>query len=237
MSGAVPLDFERDGVAISADVVGADILQRLAEEFEAAGVRVGARPFALSPTIRELIAAEGILTLKAKEWSNAKARPVRVLAFDKTPEANWHLPWHQDRVIAVKRRVDLPDYGHWTVKNGEPHVEAPAPLLEAMFNLRLHIDDCDAENGALKVIRGSHRLGRLTDAQVREAAARGQAQTCAVAAGGLLAMKALTLHASDASQAPRRRRVLHVDYCFGELPRELQWALDIWPGAHQHCAS
>lgn len=150
VEATVPLDFERDGVALSADVVGADILQRLAEEFAEAGVRVGARPFALSPTISELIGTEGILTLKAKEWSNAKARPVRVLAFDKTPEANWHLPWHQDRVIAVKRRVDLPDYGHWTVKNGEPHVEAPAHLLETMFNLRLHVDDCDAENGALR---------------------------------------------------------------------------------------
>lgn len=221
------LDFGRDGVAVSEGVVGSDILKRLAEEFEKAGVRVGARPFALSPTIRQLIAGEGILTRMAKEWSSDKARPVRVLAFDKTPQANWHLPWHQDRVIAVKRRVDLPGYDHWTIKNGQPHVEAPESLLRMMFNLRLHIDDCDAENGALKVIRGSHGLGRLSDAQVREAAARGPAVTCAVAAGGLLAMKALTLHASDASTSSRRRRVLHVDYCFSELPRELQWALDV----------
>ncbi|MGE0237933.1 MAG: hypothetical protein AB7F09_02670 [Parvibaculaceae bacterium] len=51
--------------------------------------------------------------------------------------------------------------------------------------------------------------------------------TCAVAAGGVLAMKALTLHASDASRSPRRRRVLHVDYCFGALPEALQWALEV----------
>lgn len=221
------LDYEQDGVAVSPGVVGADMLEKLAEEFEAEGVRVGARPFALSATIRQLLKPEGILTQKAKAWAGARARPVRVLAFDKTPEANWHLPWHQDRVIAVKRRVDLPDYGNWTVKNGQPHVEAPARLLETMFNLRLHIDDCDAENGALKVIRGSHRLGRLSDAQVREIAARGPAAICGVPAGGVLAMKALTLHASDASSAPRRRRVLHVDYCCGKLPDGLAWALDV----------
>ncbi|WP_119272728.1 phytanoyl-CoA dioxygenase family protein [Taklimakanibacter deserti] len=221
------LDYERDGVALSPGVVGVDILEKLAEEFDEAGVRVGARPFALSPVIRQLVMPEGILTRKAKEWACADARPVRVLAFDKRPEANWHLPWHQDRVIAVKRRIDLADYGNWTVKNGQPHVEAPARLLETMFNLRLHIDDCDAENGALKVIRGSHRLGRLSDAQVREAAARGPAMICAAPAGGILAMKALTLHASDASKSPRRRRVLHVDYCFGKLPDGLDWALDV----------
>jgi ectoine hydroxylase-related dioxygenase (phytanoyl-CoA dioxygenase family) len=188
-----------------------------------AGVRIGARPFALSPVIRELLAPSSILTLLAGQWADGPARPVRVLAFD----ANWHLPWHQDRVIAVKERIDVPGFGNWTVKNGQHHVEAPADLLATMFNLRLHIDDCDAANGALKVVPGSHRHGRLTDAEVRNTALKGPAVTCLVAAGGVLAMKALTIHASDASSTPRRRRVLHVDYCSGELPKELDWALEI----------
>lgn len=121
----------------------------------------------------------------------------------------------------------MPGFGNWTVKNGQHHVEAPAELLATMFNLRLHVDDCDAANGALKVVPGSHRHGRLTDGEVREAAVKGPAVTCSVAAGGVLAMKALTIHASDASSAPRRRRVLHVDYCAGKLPKELDWALAI----------
>jgi hypothetical protein len=156
----VALDFARDGVAISDAVVGADILGKLADEFEEAGVRIGARPFALSPVIRELLAPSGVLTLLAGQWASGPARPVRVLAFDKTPDANWHLPWHQDRVIAVKERADVPGFGNWTIKNGQHHVEAPAGLLAMMFNLRLHIDDCDAANGALKVVPGSHRHGR-----------------------------------------------------------------------------
>lgn len=44
-------NFERDGVALSENAVGADIIAILAEEFDATGVRVGARPFDLSPTI------------------------------------------------------------------------------------------------------------------------------------------------------------------------------------------
>jgi ectoine hydroxylase-related dioxygenase (phytanoyl-CoA dioxygenase family) len=177
--------------------------------------------------IRELLAPSGILTLLARQWAGRPARPVRVLAFDKTPDANWHLPWHQDRVIAVKERADVPGFGNWTVKNGQHHVEAPADLLATMFNLRLHIDDCDATNGALKVVPGSHERGRLTDAEVRDTARQGRAITCPVAAGGILAMKALTIHASDASSTPRRRRVLHVDYCAGELPKALDWALEV----------
>lgn len=220
-------DFERDGVALSENAVGADIVTKLAEEFAAAGVRVGARPFELSATVRTLIGPDGALGRRARELSGAAPRPVRVLAFDKTPDANWHLPWHQDRVIAVKRRIDLEGFGTWTVKGGRPHVEAPASLFEKMFNLRLHLDDCDAGNGALKVLPGTHRLGRLSDAEVKAAAAKGEAILCEVKAGGLLAMKALALHASDASTSQRRRRVLHVDYCWGELPKELDWALAI----------
>jgi hypothetical protein len=223
----VALDFDRDGVAIHEAVVDADILRELAEEFDEAGIRVGARPFALSPTIRGLVEPQGILTRLAAEWAGTFARPVRVLAFDKTPGANWHLPWHQDRVIAVKARTDLPGFGTWTIKNGQHHVEAPASLLSTMFNLRLHIDDCDADNGALKVVPGSHNLGRLSDKEVREAAGHGPMATCAVPAGGVLAMRALTIHASDVSASPRHRRVLHVDYCCGELPKGLEWALEV----------
>lgn len=220
------LDFERDGVTLREAAVAADILQNLADEFEAAGVRVGARPFALSTTVKALIGPDGAVGRRARELAGIAARPVRVLAFDKTPDANWHLPWHQDRVIAVRNRVDLVGFGTWTVKGGQPHVEAPASLLETMFNLRLHLDDCDAGNGALKVLLGTHRLGRLSDAQVKETAATGRAMVCAVKAGSILAMKALALHASDASTSPRRRRVLHVDYCWGDLPKELDWALN-----------
>jgi hypothetical protein len=39
----VALDFARDGVAVRDAVAGADILRKLADEFEEAGVRIGAR--------------------------------------------------------------------------------------------------------------------------------------------------------------------------------------------------
>ena len=45
-------------------------------------------------------------------------RPVRVLYFDKNPDANWAVPWHQDRTIAVAQRIDVPGYDMWSVKAG-----------------------------------------------------------------------------------------------------------------------
>ena len=80
-----------------------------------------------------------------------------------------------------------------------------------------HIDDCDAANGALKVVPGSHRHGRLTDGEVRDAARQGPAVT---ARRG----RPCPRHESDhhpcerCFDSPRRRRVLHVDMC-GRIAR------------------
>jgi hypothetical protein len=69
----------------------------------------------------------------ATRLAGRPARMVRILAFDKTPETNWGVPWHQDRTVAVKRRVDVDGFGPWSVKAGMPHVVPPEALLEAMF--------------------------------------------------------------------------------------------------------
>lgn len=42
------------------------------------------------------------------------AFPVRALFFDKTPDANWKVPWHQDFTIAVAQRVDAPGFEGWS---------------------------------------------------------------------------------------------------------------------------
>jgi ectoine hydroxylase-related dioxygenase (phytanoyl-CoA dioxygenase family) len=38
---------------------------------------------------------------------------------------------------------------------------APLKVLEQVLAVRLHLDDCDERNGALRVVPGSHLLGRL----------------------------------------------------------------------------
>jgi len=87
------------------------------------------------PAVAALAVSSQLLGL-LEETLGSECFPVRSIFFDKTPEANWLVPWHQDLSIAVKERVDLPGYGPWSTKEGIPHVQPPAEILEAMVTLR-----------------------------------------------------------------------------------------------------
>jgi len=150
--------------------------------------------------------------------------PVRSIFFDKTPEANWLVPWHQDLSIAVKRRIDVSGYGPWSTKDGVPHVQPPVEILETMVTIRLHLDDCDESNGALRVIPGSHQLGRLGAADIINARSNQNEVVCSMHAGDALLMRPLLLHASSEASAPAHRRVIHLEYATGSLASGLEWA-------------
>ena len=76
---------------------------------------------------------------------------VKAIYFDKPALSNWLVPWHQDLMISVSQRADLPGVGPWTCKAGDVAVRPPTAVLEKMVTIRIHLDDCDASNGALKV--------------------------------------------------------------------------------------
>lgn len=153
-----------------------------------------------------------------------KARAVRAIAFDKTNNANWFVPWHQDRTIAVREKDESAQVTHWTVKAGLPHCEAPIPLLENMLTLRWHLDLIGPDDGGLRVLPGSHRLGRL-DAEARRALAAKSAQVeLAVSAGTVVAMRPLLVHGSRRRTTQGHRRVLHVELAAGDPPPPLRWA-------------
>ena len=143
--------------------------------------------------------------------------------FDKSADRNWGLSWHQDRAIAVKERVDTPGFKNWTVKHGIPHVEAPQHILDRIVTLRLHLDDCGADNGPLEVAFGSHRCGVLTKSEIAARLPEMDCGPCLAAAGDVLAMRGLTVHRSGPAREPSHRRVLHVDYTDTELPAGLEW--------------
>lgn len=151
-----------------------------------------------------------------REALGEQAFAIRGLLFDKIPGANWQVPWHQDRLIAVRRRLDLPCWGPWSVKDGIHHVDPPEPWLHRRLAIRLHLDDCPADNGALQVIPGSH-------ARSGPGAAGCAAQVIEARAGDVLVMHPLLLHASAPSRTPQRRRVLHIEYACDSLPGGLQW--------------
>lgn len=154
------------------------------------------------------------------------ARPVRGLLFDKNSAHNWRIGWHQDGTITVAERVDLPGFAGWTCRDGVWHVRPPAQILEGVLTLRLHLDPCGSDNGPLKVLPGTHRNGRLNPAEIDAWVQRRTAVVCPAAAGDVLAMRPLLLHASDPARRPERRRVLHVEFASIELPPPLRWCPD-----------
>ncbi len=83
--------------------------------------------------------------------------------------------------------------------------------------------DATAENGALRVIAGTHRLGRLSVEAIREARLRGGETVCEARAGDALLMRPLLIHASSRSNGPGHRRILHLEYAGFRLPRGLSW--------------
>lgn len=150
---------------------------------------------------------------------------VRATLFDKTEASNWKVPWHQDVTIAVTQRRDATGYGPWSNKVGVTHVQPPSEVLERMVTVRIHLDACPARNGALRVMPGTHRLGKLNQNHVDEHVDEARAICCEANVGEALVMTPLLLHASSAAEHPRHRRVLHFDYAIGELAAGLEWRM------------
>ena len=226
------LEIEQNGFAISEGILSAPqvahLLSALQRIDQSASVRKRGGIFAVrnlldvSPEVRELAASAHIRKL-VEPILGTEFFPVRGILFDKIPEANWKVPWHQDVTIAVREKVEAEGFGPWSMKADVLHVQPPAYVLESMISVRLHLDLCTEDNGALRVIPASHRLGRIPEdriAAIREATPE---QVCAVVTGGALLMRPLLLHASSPSQVPGHRRVIHIDFASVQLPNGMMW--------------
>ncbi|MBL7646448.1 MAG: phytanoyl-CoA dioxygenase family protein [Candidatus Hydrogenedentes bacterium] len=233
-------DFNRAGYIVAPHVLNPNALKRLttlleALELERADHNRQGKTFAMrdifaeEPELLRFASAPPLLDL-ARLLAGHSARPTKATYFDKRPEANWSLPLHQDMTITVHAKVDIPGYTHWSIKAGVPHVQPPVRVLEGIVALRIHLDDCPAENGALEVVPGSHLQGRISAEELRMMHMEGRPVICPARAGDVLAMRPLLVHGSSKARVPKRRRVLHVEYATTELDAPLQWPL--WSRLH-----
>lgn len=224
--------LDADGCLMVQKAIAAETVEALREHAEsllrasAKGRTAGLRNLLREDeTLRALATGDEILGLAAAVLGPG-ARPVRAILFDKHPDANWSVPWHQDLNIAIHGTTDDPAWGPWSTKEGVPHVVPPAAVLEAMITLRLHLDPCGAEQGGLRVVPGSHRHGKLTAAEVDRHVAVGAVRECDAAAGDVLLMRPLLLHSSNRATVDSRRRIVHVEYAAGHLAAGLDWYFD-----------
>ncbi|WP_158826255.1 phytanoyl-CoA dioxygenase family protein [Mucilaginibacter lacusdianchii] len=147
---------------------------------------------------------------------------VKSIYFDKPEKSNWFVAYHQDLTISVNKKADVSGFGPWTVKQNQFAVQPPLTILQGNFTVRIHLDDTDETNGALKVIPQSHAKGIYRPETIDWS--KEKEKVCSVSKGGIMIMRPLLLHASNRTVSAKRRRVIHVEFSNEELPRPLLWS-------------
>ncbi|UKB82953.1 phytanoyl-CoA dioxygenase family protein [Chryseobacterium sp. MEBOG06] len=173
------------------------------------------------PEIKDLVFNDNI-KIVIKEIFGDKYFVVKSIYFDKPETSNWYVAYHQDLTISVDKKIDLPNFGPWTTKQNQFAVQPPLKILENIYTIRIHLDDTDENNGALKVVPKSHAKGIYRPETIDWTVET--EEICNVEKGGIMIMKPLTLHGSNRTTNGRKRRVIHIEFSDMQLPEVLQWS-------------
>ncbi len=172
------------------------------------------------PELAELLFTKQLIKL-LHTLSKSRVFLSKAIYFDKPATSNWFVPFHQDLSISVTNTADVHDYTNWTFKKGQIGVQPPLYILQDTITIRIHLDDTDEANGALKVIPKSHQNGII-----RSDAPNWSIDNpiiCAVKKGSAMLMKPLLLHASNKTTNGKRRRVIHLEFNTHNLPKGIDW--------------
>lgn len=175
----------------------------------------------------EALAKSARLLDWVRPYLNGETKLVRAIYFDKSPQNNWYVTWHQDKTVSISHRFEAEGWRAWSIKAGAWHVQPPLAVLENMITLRIHLDPATRENGCLKVVPGSHQSGLPTPAEIQSIVGQSQPVYCEVPAGGAVMMRPLILHASEKAVNDMPRRALHFEYSDHRLPEGIR-------GQHEH---
>jgi len=173
------------------------------------------------PEVKDFIFNENLKAI-IKEIFGENYFVVKSIYFDKPEKSNWYVAYHQDLTISVDKKVSLENFGPWTTKQNQFAVQPPLNIIENIFTIRIHLDDTDENNGALKVVPKSQAKGiyrpETIDWNVEKE------NICNVEQGGIMIMKPLLLHGSNRTTNGKKRRVIHIEFSDRELPEELNWS-------------
>jgi hypothetical protein len=218
--------LENDGFEILKNFIPIEMIEQIKEEvahYDAPYPKYGIRNADKKFTMVSMLMRDPLLVKKATELLGAPPQIVRVIFFDKTEENNWLVPWHQDRTIALNKKVDIDGWGRWSVKDGVDHVQPSVDVLDNMVTFRMHLDDSDRNNGCLKVIPRTHTRGLLSQKEIHDITAEEKYIYCEVKAGDVVLMRPHILHASSKCVSPKHRRIVHIEYSNYQLSYGLEW--------------
>lgn len=173
------------------------------------------------PQVKQLLFADGLTKIITELFGN-NYFIAKSIYFDKPEESNWFVAYHQDLTISVDRKLQVPGYGPWTIKHNQFAVQPPLSILQDNFTVRIHLDNTDEHNGALKVIKGS-QLKQVYRPETIDWTTEIE-RVCPVNKGGIMIMRPLLLHASNRTTNNKKRRVIHIEFSKAQLPAGLHWS-------------
>lgn len=173
------------------------------------------------PETKNLIFKEK-LQLVIKELFGENYFVIKSIYFDKPETSNWYVSYHQDLTISVDKKVELENFSFWTTKQNQFAVQPPTEILENIYTIRIHLDDTDENNGALKVIDKSHSKKIYRPETIDWTTEK--ETICKVKQGEIMIMKPLLLHSSSRTTNNKKRRVIHIEFSDINLPNELNWS-------------
>lgn len=147
---------------------------------------------------------------------------VKSIYFDKPEESNWFVAWHQDLTISVDKKIDIEGFSPWTTKQNQFAVQPPLNILQDNFTIRIHLDNTNEANGALKVIPKSHLKGLYRPEKIDWSIETDI--ICCVKKAGIMLMKPLLLHSSGRTTNNEQRRVIHTEFRRSPLSGNLNWS-------------
>ena len=130
------------------------------------------------------------------------------------PVYHWHAKLSMKRPHAPGRWDWHQDYPYWYDEGC---------LWPDMLTITIAVDPCDEDNGCMKLVKGSHRLGRVTHMKVGEAVGFDPIRLALVLEqletvpmllepGDACFFHGNTLHASGPNNSDRPRTLLHASY-------------------------
>lgn len=219
--------LEREGYAIVPALFSDQEIDGLSNALATSNLarsRAGVRHAMRHSRVADL-AGDSRLVELANAALDAPSVPYRATLFDKSPDANWLVVWHQDTALPRREKREAPGWGPWSVKEGIVYAHAPAEALRKVVALRIHLDDSSSDNGPLRILPGTHGQGVLTDDEIQDFTQRISPVECVSARGGVVAMRPLAIHASSKSADSHSRRVLHIEYTSSKAFEDLQLAV------------
>ncbi len=133
--------------------------------------------------------------------------------------------WHQDVTLVTKITPTIPpSFGPVHYKDGVAYVKATEQFLAGFMTARLYLDEDDKDKGAIDIIPGSHKRGRIPVRTMSHSIVDDIPAFVPAKTGEIHFFRPLIVRRSGAIKQPIMRRVIQLEMTPRlNLPLPLEW--------------